>query len=156
MTIIDTRAAGKRMIVLDASIAAKWLLPEPGSQAALELQEGPEQLLAPDLIRLEVAAAITRRARAEADPLAPSDAASCCARWLQLLDQAVLSLIPEAELLQPAVALSAEIQHSLQDCLYLTAARQLDAPLITADKAFQNRAVRFYKKISLLPGCSSN
>jgi predicted nucleic acid-binding protein len=144
------------MIVLDASVAAKWLLPEPGSQAALELQEGTEQLFAPDLIRLEVAAAITRRVRAEKDALAPSNAVSRCATWLQLLDQAVISLIPEAELFQPAVALSVEIKQPLQDCLYLAAARKLDAPLITADEAFQNRAVRFYKKISLLPGCSSN
>jgi predicted nucleic acid-binding protein len=48
------------MIVVDASVAAKWFLPEKGSSAALALQEGPSQLAAPDLIRMEVAAAITK------------------------------------------------------------------------------------------------
>ena len=51
------------MIVIDASVAAKWYLPEKGSDAAVELQEGPDQLFAPDLIRMEVAGSITRRVR---------------------------------------------------------------------------------------------
>jgi predicted nucleic acid-binding protein len=51
------------VIVVDASVAAKWYLPELGSDAALELMGGPSLLYAPDLIRLEVLAAITRRAR---------------------------------------------------------------------------------------------
>lgn len=144
------------MIVVDASVAAKWLLPEPGSQEAIDLQEGPHELFAPDLIRLEVAAAITRRVRAEKDALDPDDAVSRCDRWLRLLDRAVIFLIPEAELLEQAVKLSAKIKHPLQDCMYLAAAKRLDAPLITADEPFQKRAARFYKSISMLPGCTSN
>jgi hypothetical protein len=30
------------VIVIDANVAAKWLLPEDGSSAAIDLQEGPE------------------------------------------------------------------------------------------------------------------
>ena len=44
-----------RMIVLDASVAAKTYLEEAGAEAATELLAGPVKLLAPELIRLEVA-----------------------------------------------------------------------------------------------------
>jgi predicted nucleic acid-binding protein len=146
------------MIVVDASVAAKWFLPEIGSAAAVELQEGPDQLIAPDLIRMEVAGSITRRMRVDKkeERLAADVALSRCAKWFRLLDEATVSLIPEAELLQEAVKLSVEIKHTLQDCMYLAAARGLNARLVTADRPFHGRAVRFYKHIELLPGCETN
>jgi predicted nucleic acid-binding protein len=95
------------MIVIDASVAAEWYLPEIRSAAAVELQEGPDQLIAPDLIRMEVAGSITRRVRADKkeERLSP-DVASRCAKWFRLLNQATISLIQEAELIQDAVNLS--------------------------------------------------
>jgi predicted nucleic acid-binding protein len=146
------------MIVIDASVAAKWFLPEVGSAAAVDLQEGHDQLIAPDLIRMEVAGSITRRVRADKkeERLASDVALLRCAKWFRLLDQATISLIPQAELLQEAVTLSVEIKHTLQDCMYLAAARGLNARLVTADRPFHERASRFYKQISLLPGCEAN
>src|SRR5262249_17520559 len=58
------RDAGRAgMIVLDASVAAKAYLEEPGSDEAIALLTGRENLLAPELIRVEVAAALLRRVR---------------------------------------------------------------------------------------------
>jgi predicted nucleic acid-binding protein len=108
------------------------------------------------ILRLEVAAAIARRVRAEKDPLPAEEAVRRYKKWLGLLDQSVITLIPESELLDQAVKLAVEIKHSLQDCMYLAAAAGLDAPLVTADEPFHKRATRFYKRISLLQGCSSN
>ena|SRR5579871_2370866 len=144
------------MIVLDASVAAKWLLPEAGSQEAAALQEGPDEMFGPDLIRMEVAAAITRRVRDEKKPIPATEAILRCARWFRLLDQATICLLPECELIDEAIQLSANLPHALQDCFYLTAAMRLDAALITADRRFHDRAKPFYKKISLLPGCERN
>ena len=146
------------MIVIDASVAAKWYLPESGSTAAVELQEGPDQLIAPELIRMEVAGSITRRVRADKkeERLSPDVALSRCAKWFRLLDQATVSLIPEAELLQKAINLSVEIKHTLHDCMYLAAARDLNARLVTADRPFHDRASRLYKHVALLPGCEGN
>ncbi len=146
------------MIVVDANVAAKWFLPEAGSQAALALHEGPDQLLAPDLIRLEVAAAITKRVRAEKekDRLSPEQAIELCGKWFRRLDQSIIVLLPEHELLDQAVKLSVECKHSLQDCLYLAAARQFAAPIVTADRPFHERIRPFYKKITLLSGCEKN
>jgi predicted nucleic acid-binding protein len=144
------------MIVIDANVAAKWFLPEPGSQEAVTLQEGPGQLFGPDLIRMEVAAAITRRVRAKDKPLPTHEAVDRCMQWFGLLDRAAVTLLPENDLLGEAIQLSVKLRHSLQDCLYLAAAMRLDAPLITADKPFQQRAAQFYPRITLLPGCSAN
>jgi predicted nucleic acid-binding protein len=139
------------MIVVDANVAAKWYLPEADSAAAVALQEGQDQLVAPELIRLEVAASITRRVWAEKkeERLAPDLALSRCAKWFRLLDQGNLSLIPEAELMQEATNLSVKIKHTMHDCLYLAAARMHRAPLITADEPFQKRAAVHYPDIHL-------
>lgn len=144
------------MIVIDAGVAAKWLLPESGSEEAIALQEGPHELIAPDLIRMEVSGAITRCVRAEKDPIPAKDAIVRYQKWLRLLDQATISLIPESDILTQAVELSIKIKHPLPDCLYLAVAMQLDADLITADRPFFKRASRHYPRISLLPGISSN
>jgi predicted nucleic acid-binding protein len=146
------------MIVIDASVAAKWFLPEKGSDAAVELQEGPDALIAPDIIRMEVAGSITRRVRAEKkeDRISPAVARSLCDKWFRFLDTAPLDLIPEAELLQQAVNLSIEIKHTLPDCLYLALAQKEKAHLVTADKPLFERGSRFYKQISLLKGCEGH
>ena len=146
------------MIVVDASVAAKWLLPEVGTPTALELQEGPDQLFAPDLIRLEVAGSITRRvwAEKEKERLSPAEAQARCDKWFQLLERATISLIPESELLPEAVKLSIGTRHTLHDCLYLAAARQLGAALITADRPFWKKVSPSYMQLALLPGCETN
>jgi predicted nucleic acid-binding protein len=146
------------MIVVDASVVAKWLLPENGSETAIALEEGPDELFAPSLIHLEVAGAITRRVRAEKakDRLRPDDALNRCGRWFRLLDQAALALIPEAELIDHAVKLSVEIKHTLPDCMYLAAASKLGARLVTADRRFFENASPGYKHMEMLPGCENN
>jgi predicted nucleic acid-binding protein len=146
------------MIVVDASVAAKWLLPEVGTPAALELQEGPDQLFAPDLIRPEVAGSITRRVWAEnaKERLALANVKARCDKWFQLQERATISLLPESDLLQEAVRLSIAIKQTLPDCLYLTAARHLGAGLITADRPFWKRASPSYKRPTLLVGCEDN
>ena len=53
------------IMIVDASVAAKWYLPEEDSDKALALLGMPLQLFAPSLIKLEVCAAITRRVRVQ-------------------------------------------------------------------------------------------
>lgn len=140
------------MMVLDASVAAKWFLPEPGSAEAVALQEGPHQLTAPELIRLEVCAAITRHVRDPKEPISPEAAAQRCAKWLELLDAGAVVLIPEDELIRDAIQLAIEVKHPLQDCLYLAAAVRGRLPLVTADEQFYRRAGPAFPNVrTLLP-----
>lgn len=142
------------MIVLDASVAAKAYLEEPGSDEAIALLTGPEKLLAPELIRVEVAAALLRRARK--GEMAADDARRRCEHWLERLRQGLFRLTPDLDLLDDAIGFAAELKHPLQDCLYLAAARRFDAPLITADRGFRDRAHPLDDRVTLLAGCERN
>jgi predicted nucleic acid-binding protein len=142
------------MIVLDANVAAKTYLEEAGAEAATELLAGPTKLLAPELIRLEVAGALCRRVRK--GELEAGEAEARCHHWLAELDKGLFTLTPNRDLLPEAIALSTKLKHALQDCLYLAVAIRFHAPLVTADRTFHERARPLYKKISLLKGCEGN
>ncbi|CAN5558904.1 hypothetical protein BH23ACT7_BH23ACT7_08320 [soil metagenome] len=42
-------------VIVDASVALKWTLAEPGRAAAVALRDGRDELVAPDLLAAEVA-----------------------------------------------------------------------------------------------------
>lgn len=136
------------MIVVDASVAAKWYLPEEGSAEAMTLLGGSEQLIAPSLIKVEVLAAITRRTRKK--ELTAAEAKEDCEDWLADLGDDAVELIPEADILGRAIELSLKIRHPLQDCLYLATAELHRAPLITADKPFFERASAQFPDVHFL------
>jgi predicted nucleic acid-binding protein len=115
---------------------------------------GPNRLFAPDLIRIEVLDNLTRCVRT--GEAGSDETRKRCGDWFRHLGAGVVSLIPEADLLDDALSLALEIKHSPQDCLYLATAHRLDASLITADKKFCDRASSFDKRVSLLAGCEGN
>jgi predicted nucleic acid-binding protein len=49
------------MLVVDASVAVKWFLVEPGDREALALLDGDEPLIAPELVVAEVVNAVWKR-----------------------------------------------------------------------------------------------
>ncbi len=142
------------MIVIDANIAAKWLLPERGQAEADALLRDASGLLAPSIIRMEVAAAITRRVRQGKMPV--EEAREHYQNWLGLLRDGVIGLVPDEDLLDQAVALSMQIKHALQDCLYLAAAQQYRVALVTADETFHRRASPAFPAVQLLAGVQPN
>jgi predicted nucleic acid-binding protein len=126
------------VIVVDASVAVKWLLPETGADAAQRLLDSGERLLGPALIRVEVAAAIARKSRfGEMDP---QDAATAVDLWFQSIRDGVITLFPDEMDLPHGFRLALELRHPLQDCLYLALAERLGAPMFTADEKFVARA----------------
>jgi predicted nucleic acid-binding protein len=136
------------MIVVDASVAAKWFLPEAGSDEATQLLSGTDKLIAPDLIRVEVAAAITRRVRL--GELLEDEAMPICHAWLKALSDGVITLTPVEDDLAEAIKLALEIKHPLQDCLYLAVAIRLKAVLITSDPKFIERSSALYPLVRRL------
>ena len=142
------------MIVLDASVAVKPYLEEPGADAASEVLAGTEKLLAPELVRLEVASALCRRVRL--GELEAGEAELRCRHWLAQLDKGLFVLTPDRDLLPEAVALATKLKHPLADCLYLAVAIRAHAPLLTADRRFYDRARPLYKHITLLSGSEKN
>jgi predicted nucleic acid-binding protein len=116
-------------IVIDASVAVKWILPEAGSPAAAALREQDTDLTAPSLVAAEIGNAIWKAVQQGAldrsDGLAGIETALI---WFQ-------SVIPIEELRVRALALAIELRHPIYDCFYLALAERENAPLVTADEA---------------------
>jgi predicted nucleic acid-binding protein len=142
------------MIVVDASVAVKWFIPEPGEEAAAQLLDGKTGLIAPALIRLEVTAAIIRRYRE--GHLPEKKAREGAFAWEAMLEHRLVRLVPDAELFSEAVQMAFLARHTLADCLYLATAKKFALPVITADKPMQERGARAYDNIVLLAGISGH
>jgi predicted nucleic acid-binding protein len=136
------------MIVVDASIAAKWYLHEVGSEEAATLLTSGSVLIAPALIRVEVTGAILRRYRE--GKLSLERAREACDLWDADLAGGALRLMPDETRIIPARAIAFQIRHAIQDCLYLAAAVEAGrAPLVTADPTFRARAVSAFPFVEL-------
>lgn len=133
------------MIVVDASVAAKWVLNEADSPAARALLGGPDELAAPELLRVEGTSAITRAVRngrlGTADVDVPLNA------WFALMASGRVELVPIEPYLRPAATLSCALRHPLYDCLYLVLAQRLDADLVTTDSTFLRRATAAWPRL---------
>jgi predicted nucleic acid-binding protein len=127
-------------VVVDASLAVKWAIPEPYSERALELAEGwagvGTRLLAPCLLIAEVTNALYKRiARGELD-LATAEGA------LEIILAFSIELREEPGLPARAMALAQEFRRSTTyDCHYLALAERYDCELWTGDRRLYN-AVR--------------
>ena len=93
---------------------------------------GHEELRAPALIRIEVAAAITRKFRMNSLTAAETKVLLCT--WAEALDENVVQLAPDDAVLPAAIDIAIRLKDSLQDCMYLALAQRLSAAFITADE----------------------
>jgi predicted nucleic acid-binding protein len=134
-------------IIVDASVMAKWLLPERGTPEARALLAGGGRFLAPDLARAEVANVLRKRvSRREIDP---EDAIGA----LRVLDAAGVEFASSVALVEPALRIALAHTVSVFDALYLALAAQRGAALVTADERLYRatRAGRFSLGVRLLP-----
>jgi predicted nucleic acid-binding protein len=123
-------------VVVDASVLAQLFLDEAGVAEAEALILGEPELLAPDIVILEVASALTRRVRRRELPPAAAEAA------LERLAVMPMRLEPHAGLLRAALATSLQHRHPVPDCLYLALATRSASSLATRDRALADLAVR--------------
>lgn len=138
------------MIVVDASLAVKWMLWEEDSAAALGfLRRFGRELAGPDLVFVEVAGAIVRRANERKD--IREDAFRAIQKWtVAWADHAVKTYRVTQRRLSAASALAINLGHPLKDCIYLALAAELDCDLATCDARFRSKAIDVYPRIKLL------
>lgn len=121
-------------LVVDASVALKWLIEEEGSDAALSLRE--HDLCAPSLLRLEAANVFRTLATRGAVT------AEAAAALFALFQTAPVTIVePDDALERRAVDLALGLNHPVYDCLYLALAERLSRRVVTANRRFLN-AVR--------------
>ena len=114
------------MIVIDASVAVKWFLPEPLSESAEALLHGPVVRIAPEHILVEVGHILIIAGRAK--KISHADVREAVAALGELVQ-----LRPTQELIGQAIDIAAEVGCTTYDALYVAAAEQCDAALVTAD-----------------------
>lgn len=115
-------------IVIDASVALKWVFDEPGSQAASDLRD--DDLIAPVLWLAEVANGIWRRVRI--GDITADEASS----HLSELVSAPVASMPMELLVEDALALANETGHPVYDFFYLALALRRQTHVVTADRRF--------------------
>ena len=126
MTLAQTVGAG---LVIDASVAMKWLVDEDGSEAAFTLRD--RDLAAPALLRIEAANVLRTLVARQA---ATADEAL---DLFALLQDAPVTIVEHDEALERrALQLGLELGHPVHDCFYLALAERMGCQLITVDNRF--------------------
>jgi predicted nucleic acid-binding protein len=113
-------------LVIDASVAIKWVVDEPGTLDALSLRR--HRLFAPDLLVAECANVLWKKVRR--NELTASEALLAA----RLLQRADVELAPMRALLEPATGLAIALDHPAYDCAYLALAESLSCDLVTAGR----------------------
>jgi predicted nucleic acid-binding protein len=122
--------------VLDASVAACWVLRNPLRAKALQLraeyQQNIHELIAPSHFPNEIASALTKAERQKLIPVGDA----------HLLIQEILNTPPLLyavdSLFYRAVEISSQTRIAFYDCLYLALAEQENCGLVTADDKLVN------------------
>jgi predicted nucleic acid-binding protein len=138
------------VIVVDASLAAKWFLPEPGSaEAASILESNSGGVIGPDLLGIEVCATLVRGANMVKTNRA--DALKSLHTFKVMIDGGIISLWRTSAAQQHRAARHAiDLGHPLKDCIYLVLAMELRCPLVTCDARFAAKARGVWNQVRLL------
>ena len=126
------------VIVVDASVAVKWFLAESEADLALNVLSEGDPVAAPALLKVETAAAITRRHRMAG--LTREQAQDRLARSAALFASASIVFVADDELLPRAAQIALDLCHPLQDCLYIACAERAGGELITVDQTLLQRS----------------
>ena len=114
-------------VVVDASVAVKWFVPEDLTERATALLERPLELLAPDLLFAEAGNILWKKVtRGE---IAPRDARDVLAALVRM----PLSVVPSSALVEAALEIALAHHRTVYDGLYVALAVARDAVLVTAD-----------------------
>jgi predicted nucleic acid-binding protein len=120
-------------LVIDATIAIKWVVEEPGTRQALGLSR--HALLAPDLLVAECANILWKKTRRNE---LSEDEAFLAAR---LAARADLELAPTRPLLERAARIAVALDHPAYDCVHVALAEFRGCEFVTTDMALVRKAL---------------
>lgn len=127
------------LFVIDASVAAKWILPpkhEPLAEQAVHLLErygeGKIRFVVPDLFWAELANLLWKAVRTGRCTRDLAEAG------LALMKARGLPTVPSLKVLEPAFAIASVFGRTVYDSIYIALAVDSAAQLITADQRLAN------------------
>ena len=122
--------------VVDSSVAAKWILPEPDSPHAdrliAEVAQKGERLIVLDLAYVEISNAVWKR---HYRGLATLDEAR---QFLDKLLRSPVHVEPANRLLKPALEIAAKYDRAVYDALFVALCQDLGLQGVTADEPLYN------------------
>lgn len=115
-------------LIVDASVAVKWVVDEPDSDKALALYQNERDLAAPTLIVAEVGNTLWKKCRRKLVTERQMTFA------LEALPRFLSHLCELPELASRAGELAVRLDHPIYDCFYLALAQRESAAIVTADE----------------------
>jgi predicted nucleic acid-binding protein len=119
-------------LVIDASVAIKWVIEEDGTKEALALRR--QVLAAPELLVAECANILWKKVRRK--ELSEPEAAFAAG----LLARADIELVAMRPYLEAATRIAAALDHPAYDCFYIALAEAEGLRLVTADWTLVRKA----------------
>ena len=121
-------------LVVDASVAAQWLVPDNNTPEALLVLQHVPSLAAPELLYAEVSNTLWKRV--QRGELSRAEGETLLATFLTI----PVDTYPSTLLLPSAWDIAVEAGITVYDGLYVALAHHLQAPLVTADKRLHAQA----------------
>lgn len=116
------------VLIVDASVAAKWFIDEEYGEAALSVIQEGHQLHAPDFLLLEMDSIICKWVRRNA--ITPAEGRDV----RKALRHYPIRHHPFVSVLDGAYVIAARTGQTIYDCLYLALAAALRGRMVTADR----------------------
>ena len=137
------------MIVVDASLAVKWFLPEPGAEAAAALLLEQDEIAGPDMLAVEVHATLVRGANMIKSNRVEAETA--IQRFQAMIESGEVTLIRSLpNQIERAASLAIDLGHPLKDCIYLALAMEMGCDLVTCDARFAEKAKGVWDRVRVL------
>ena len=121
-------------LVIDASVAVKWVVEEEGTKEALALRD--QALAAPDLLIAECANILWKKVRR--NELSEQEAVFAAG----LLARADIELMAMRPYLEAAVRIAVALDHPAYDCIYIALAEAEGLRFVTADMSLLRKVRR--------------
>ena len=135
-----------REYVVDASVAAKWLLPPPNEplrdeavQLARDYNDGLYEVFVPDVFWAEIANFLWKAARLNRCTRVEAQSA------LEVISDYNFHIVSSISLMRGAFDIATLYDRSVYDCLYVALAEQIGAELVTADEKLANALAAHYR-----------
>ena len=113
-------------LIVDASVALKWVVQERDTPKAEALLRRPEDIIAPALILAEAANALWKKRRLGQLAIDPEDA-------LREISNTFSEFVQEELLATRALSLAVMLDHPVYDCFYLALTEARAGTFVTAD-----------------------